>query len=348
MTDPLRVLFFCGERSPWGRAHVEPLLGHDGIELVGVALATDERWTTFRRALRGDPPRRTLRHRAADAILGATRHLRGRQTGGLASEMESRLHALGVPILRHGDANAPDALADYRSRAPDVVLSAAYPQIFSDAFLQAWARKSGPGAYNSHPSLLPRCRGAHPVFWAIAAGETKTGGTIHVLTPELDAGGIVAQLPVEIEPTDGYHDLYARLQSIVPELVDQFAAFVRAGRAPTPQDDENATIFRNDRMIHHRLFWSEHSAAELERLVRAAHGSAFFWVHGTRVRVLQARHESANRNMTNDVRVPPGAVVDLDDGRPVVATRDGFLVLEKTATAPLQQRPAFEVGMVVS
>ncbi len=346
MADSLRVLFFCGERSPWGRAHLEPLLGHEHVELVGVALATEDRWATFRRALLGtEPRRRTLRHRAVDTVLGATRRLRGRRPppdpvpGFLA-----RLREVGIPILEHGDANGAAALAEYRGTEPDLVLGAAYPQIFTGEFL----RELGPRAYNSHPSLLPRCRGANPIFWALAAGETETGATIHVLTPELDAGPIAARVPVEIGPEDGYHDLYARLEAVVPELVDRFIAFVRSGDDPEPQDHAHATTFRNDRMIHHRLFWSEHSAEELERLVRAADGAAFFWDGGLRVRVLRARHEAANRNVTNDVRVPPGAIVDVEDEQPVVATRDGFLVLEEVATGPLRRPPRFEVGRVLS
>lgn len=347
MTDPLRVLFFCGERSPWGRAHLQPLLDHEHVELVGIALPTDERWAAFRRALLGgDPEPRTLRHRLADVVFATARQLRGqRPPPDPVPGFLDRVRGRGIPFLRHHDANSPEALAAYRATEPDVVLGAAYPQIFADPFL----RELGPGAYNAHPSLLPRCRGANPIFWAIASGETETGGTIHVLTPELDAGPIAARVPVEIGPSDGYHDLYARLESVVPELVNRFVTFIRAGDDSTPQDDAHATTFRNDRMIHHRLFWSEHSAEELERLVRAADGLAFFFDRHVRVRVLRARHEATNRNMTNDVRVPPGAVVDLDDhGHPVVATREGYLVLEETATKPLQRPAAFQVGMVLS
>jgi methionyl-tRNA formyltransferase len=336
------VLLFCGERSPWGRAHLEPLLAHEHVELVGVALPTDERWTAFRRALLGtDPPERTVRHRIVDAVVGAARRLRGeRPPADPTPPFVARIRERGVPVLRHTDANSVEALEDYRGRDPDLVLAAAYPQIFGPAFLEALKP-----AYNAHPSLLPRCRGANPVFWAIASGETETGGTVHVLTPELDAGPVAARVAVEIAASDHYHDLYARLESIVPELVDRFVGFVRDGGDPEPQDPDDATTFRNDRMIHHRLFWSERSAGELERLVRAADGSAFFFVGGTRVRVLGARAEATNRNMTNDVRVPPGTVVDLEDG-PVVATRDGFLVLEEIA-APIGRRPRFEVGQVL-
>jgi hypothetical protein len=52
--------------------------------------------------------------------------------------------------------------------------------------------------------------------------------------------------------------------------------------------------------------------------------------------------------VTNDVRVPPGAIVDVEDGHPVVAARDGFLVLEEVATGPLQRPTRFEVGRVLS
>lgn len=345
MGEPLRVVFFCGERSRWGLAHLDPLLEHEHVRLAAVVIATDERWAMFRRSLTGaERSTPALRQR----VLGAGVRAAGRLRGDPGAKdpltlLRHRLRDHGVPLLRIDDANEPAALADFRGHNPDVVLSAAYPQIFGSGFLQEF----GGAAYNSHPSLLPRCRGAHPVFWAIASGERRSGGSIHVLTPRLDSGDVVARIPVEITDRDGYRDLYAKLEAIVPELVHRFVVSVREGRTPEPQDETQASTFRNERALDRRLFWTERTARELERLVRAAAGSAFFWAYGTRVAVLRARAEADNRNMRNDPRVPAGTVVDLQAGRPVVATREGFLVLEELASARWRS-PRFHVGQVLS
>jgi methionyl-tRNA formyltransferase len=338
MTDPLRILFFCGERSRWGRAFLAALLDNPRIRLSAVVLATDERWAAFRRALSGEEPPPLPPMQKAASTLRRTFTRRRQDPAALDGVLRRR----SVPLVRCADANSAEALETIGRHEHGVVLAAAYPQIFRQPFLERF----GPGAYNAHPSLLPRCRGAHPVFWAIASGETRSGGTIHVLTPELDSGDIAAQVPVEISETTTYDDLYRRLEGIVPELLDRFVSFVTDGGTPEPQDPDQATFFRNDRTIHRRVFWSELTATEIHRLVRAAHGTAFFMAGGRRIRLLDVAPRGENRNMTNGVRVPPGTVVDLEDGMPVVAAHPGFVVLRIFA-AETGRRPSFRIGEVL-
>ncbi len=44
---------------------------------------------------------------------------------------------------------------------------------------------------NVHPSLLPRYKGANPIFWQLRNGETETGVTLHKVSPEIDSGNIL-------------------------------------------------------------------------------------------------------------------------------------------------------------
>ena len=48
-----RTIYFCGDQSPYGRAHLRPVL--DAFDVVGVVTATPARWATFREALSGPP-----------------------------------------------------------------------------------------------------------------------------------------------------------------------------------------------------------------------------------------------------------------------------------------------------
>lgn len=339
MTDPLRILFFCGDRSRWGRAFLTAILNNPRVKASAVVLATDQRWATFRRALSGEEP---AGPGSVRQVAASVRRTLSRQPRDPAEDVEAGLRRRGIPVVRCADANAPDAMESFSRHAHQVLLAAAYPQIFSEGFLARF----GPAAYNAHPSLLPRCRGAHPVFWAIASGEERSGGTVHVLTPELDAGPIAAQVPVEVSETTTYDELYRRLEGIVPELLDRFVSFVMDGGTAEPQDPDRATYFRNDRVIHRRVFWSELTATEIHRLVRAAHGTAFLMAGGRRVRLLDVAPRGENRNMTNGVRVPPGTVVDLEDGLPIVAAHPGFVVLRRFA-AERGRTPAFRIGEVL-
>lgn len=82
-----------------------------------------------------------------------------------------------------------------------------------------WERRIAPaqyewlskGAWNIHPSLLPKYRGHNPYFWAIANGETETGVTIHQLTPELDCGPILLQMRLALAQDETIGSLWKKL-----------------------------------------------------------------------------------------------------------------------------------------
>jgi len=79
-----------------------------------------------------------------------------------------------------------ESLELFQSHNADVAVVAAYGRILPETFLRAFPR----GAINVHFSLLPKYRGAAPVNWAIANGETKTGVTTMQMDAGLDTGGI--------------------------------------------------------------------------------------------------------------------------------------------------------------
>ncbi|MDP9467785.1 MAG: methionyl-tRNA formyltransferase, partial [Chloroflexota bacterium] len=76
--------------------------------------------------------------------------------------------------------------------APDGLLVAAYGQLVPDDLLVLARRRP----LNVHPSLLPRHRGAAPVASTILSGDPVAGISLMVMTPELDAGPLIAQWPV--------------------------------------------------------------------------------------------------------------------------------------------------------
>lgn len=64
---------------------------------------------------------------------------------------------------------------------------------------------------NIHPSLLPEFKGADAVGDALKAGAKKSGCTVHFVTEEMDAGPIIMQKEVDIEPSDSKETLAARI-----------------------------------------------------------------------------------------------------------------------------------------
>jgi methionyl-tRNA formyltransferase len=75
------------------------------------------------------------------------------------------------------------------------------------------------GSINLHPSLLPAYRGAAPIVWAIANGESTTGLTTFLLNANIDSGNILLQNEVPISPEETTGQLEKRLSGLGAKLV---------------------------------------------------------------------------------------------------------------------------------
>ncbi|WP_082925303.1 phosphoribosylglycinamide formyltransferase [Erythrobacter neustonensis] len=110
-----------------------------------------------------------------------------------------------------------DAGAEY-------IILAGYMRILSDAFVQRWAGRM----LNIHPSLLPKYKGLDTHARAIAAGDSHGGTSVHLVTPELDAGEVLAQIAVPIVPTDTPDTLAERVKlaehQLYPRAVTQYVS----------------------------------------------------------------------------------------------------------------------------
>ena len=230
----------------------------------------------------------------------------------------------GTPVCLTDDVNSQACLEEVAELKPDIVFCAAFPQIFKKPLFEI-ARG---GVVNFHPSLLPRYRGAHPVYWVLARGETETGLTAHFMNEQIDAGDIIAQLRVSIGPEDDYDTLYQKLIAEVPELTRRVEEVLLSGTvASERQNEEQATLFRQDREIHWRIFWRLQGSKEVADRIRA--GGAFAFFRGRLLLLHKARAVHSNRNLTNDVAVEPGTIVDLTDQHVVVAVAGGCLELHE-------------------
>src|SRR5215510_388204 len=98
------------------------------------------------------------------------------------------------------------------------------------------------GNINLHASLLPKYRGAAPIQWAIAEGETITGVTTMLLNEGLDTGDILLQREVPIAPEDTAVTLAPRLGKVGASVMVETLRGVHAGTITSvPQDHSRAT-----------------------------------------------------------------------------------------------------------
>ena len=124
-----------------------------------------------------------------------------------------------------------DALVDeqLRGAGADYVALAGYMRILSDAFVARWTGRM----LNIHPSLLPKYKGLNTHQQAIDAGDAFGGCSVHVVTPALDDGPVLAQTPVAIVPGDTAETLAARVRFAEHQLYPAtLAAFVTRERSP--------------------------------------------------------------------------------------------------------------------
>ena len=99
------------------------------------------------------------------------------------------------------------------------------------------------GNINLHGSLLPKYRGAAPVQWAIASGETVTGVTTMRIDAGLDTGDILLQRETPIAAEDTAVTLAPRLAEMGAPLMVETLAGLKAGTiTPRKQDDSQATL----------------------------------------------------------------------------------------------------------
>jgi methionyl-tRNA formyltransferase len=129
-------------------------------------------------------------------------------------------------------------LAALRRFKPDLGVVVAYGHILRQQVLDIPRL----GMINVHASLLPKLRGAAPIQWALAGGETETGVSIMRMEAGLDSGPVYAQARINIVAGDTGGSLTSRLAELGAQtLVELLPAIAKGSARATPQDHAAAT-----------------------------------------------------------------------------------------------------------
>jgi phosphoribosylglycinamide formyltransferase-1 len=110
--------------------------------------------------------------------------------------------------------------AAVQAAGAETIVLAGYMRILSDGFVQRWAGRM----LNIHPSLLPKYKGLDTFARAIEAGDSHAGASVHLVTPELDAGEVLAQARVAIAPDDTPASLAERVRFAEHQLYPRAVA----------------------------------------------------------------------------------------------------------------------------
>jgi methionyl-tRNA formyltransferase len=146
----------------------------------------------------------------------------------------------GIPVTQPEKIkNNAEFRAQLEQMRPDAIIVVAYGRI-----IPQWMIDLPPhGNINVHASLLPKYRGAAPIQWAIACGETITGVTTMRIDAGLDTGAMLLKAEMPIAADDTALSLSPRLSQLgALLLVETLRAFDAGELQPTPQDDSQATL----------------------------------------------------------------------------------------------------------
>jgi methionyl-tRNA formyltransferase len=164
---------------------------------------------------------------------------KGRGLELVASPVKQRAVQLGLPIVQPDKIKNNDEFrAELSNLKPDAIIVVGYGRI-----IPQWMLNLPPlGNINLHASLLPKYRGAAPIQWAIARGETVTGVTTMKIDAGLDTGDILLQKEIPIDTEDTAETLAPELAAVGAELTVATLRELQAGSVhPRMQDHANAT-----------------------------------------------------------------------------------------------------------
>jgi methionyl-tRNA formyltransferase len=237
---------------------------------------------------------------------------RGMELAAPPSGVKQLAQEAALEVFQPEKIRAPEAQQWLEAKAPDTVVLIAYGQIIP-ARLLAIPRL---GWINLHASLLPKYRGAAPIAWAIARGDSRTGITTMQIDAGMDTGPVLLRAELEIGPDETAPELTARMaEAGAPLVIETLAGLDRGTLAPEPQNPAEATHAPLLKRDDGRIAW-EMTAHEIYNRMRgfAPWPGTFAEFRGTRMHLWgrPAAHS-------------PAATEALEPGT-ILPTNESFLV----------------------
>jgi len=202
---------------------------------------------------------------SVEAVITQPDRPRGRGGHVSSAPVKEAALELGLHVYQPESIKSESSQEFLKRVAPDAVVIIAYGQIIPARLLTiprlSWI--------NVHGSLLPRYRGAAPIHWAVANGETVTGLTTMQIDAGMDTGPMLLRREVQIGPDETSPKLAARMSAAGADLiVETLVRFDRGEIAPAPQDEKDATYAPILKKEDGRIDWTK-TAQQIYNRMRA-------------------------------------------------------------------------------
>jgi methionyl-tRNA formyltransferase len=228
----------------------------------------------------------------------------------------------GIPVHAPQKLRAPEWQPIFAELNADAYVVVAYGKILPQWLLDLPRL----GAYNVHASLLPKYRGAAPIHWVLANGETSTGVTTMKLDAGMDTGDLLLQQGIPIDPADTCATLHERLAEIGAALMLRTLQAIELGTATlTPQDSALATYAPMLKKSDGLLDWNQ-PAVSLHNRIRAFNPwpGTYTLLRGQGLRIWKSCPSEVH-----DEALQPGCLLHHGSGAALVGCGVGCLQLEE-------------------
>jgi methionyl-tRNA formyltransferase len=187
------------------------------------------------------------------AVLTQPDRPRGRGREVAAPPVKRMAQRLGLEVHQPERIRRPEVVEFLADLRPEAMVVVGYGKIIPQSIIDIPPH----GIINVHASLLPKYRGAAPVQWAVASGETRTGVTTMRIDAGLDTGDILLQRETEIATEETAVEVSERLALMGAALLVETLAGLEQGRiVPRKQDSSQATYAPMIRKEDGRIDWS--------------------------------------------------------------------------------------------
>ena len=179
-----------------------------------------------------------------------------------ASAVKDASIRIGIPVYQPERIRHPESVEQLRGMRPDAMVVVGYGQIIPQSIIDIPRL----GIINVHGSLLPKYRGAAPIQWAVANGETVTGVTTMRIDAGLDTGDMLLKWSTPIGPEENALELGPRLAEAGANLLVRSLRGLEDGSIrPEPQDSSQATLAPILKKEDGRIDWSSSANAIFNR-----------------------------------------------------------------------------------
>ena len=229
----------------------------------------------------------------------------------------------GIPVLQPESVKDDSFIRQLETWNADLFVTCAYGKILTQQVLDIPRL----GTVNVHASLLPKYRGAAPLWHCVINGESEVGVTTMYTDIGMDTGDILQteRMPLGPDTTMGeVHDALADMGGqLIVRTVD---ALLDGTLTRTPQDNQKATYAPMISKDDGRIDWTR-SAVEIHNLVRGMNPfpSAFTLLEGQRLKIFAACPEPEGKG----AGAVPGTVVSVEPEGIRIAAGEGTVLIKE-------------------